>query len=272
MYILSDIGATKMRIAGSRNLDTFDEAVVLDTPWTYEEGLTHFVGIARSIAGEESIERVVVGVPAVLSRDKRSLETLTNLPNWNNHAFVDDLEKTIGARVFLENDTALVGLGEAVSGAGKGADIVVYVTISTGVNGVRIVKGMIDPSVFGFEIGYQYLSIGDVPRRWADMVSGKAVSERFGKHPRELGKENAIWEELARVTAFGIHNSILHWSPERVILGGSMFNDVGISVERVRAHLTEIMKAFPKIPDVVHSALGDTGGLSGGLVRLRQLA
>ncbi len=271
MNILADIGATKMRIAGSRTPESFDESTIIDTPLVYEEGIAHIADIAKSVAGNDPIERLIAGVPARLSHDKRQLITLTNLPNWNNHDLAGDLEKKLGAKVFLENDTALVGLGEATAGAGKDAEIVVYVTISTGVNGVRVVKGAIDPAAFGFEIGYQYLSIGDVPVRWADMISGKAISEKYGKHPKDLGKDNAIWEDLARTAAFGIHNSILHWSPDTVVIGGSMMNEIGISIDRVKAHLAEIMKAFPSLPNVLHATLGEVGGLWGGLAQLKRV-
>jgi len=80
-----------------------------------------------------------------------------------------------------------------------------------------------------------------------------------------------VWEELAQLFAYGLHNTILHWSPDRVVLGGSMFNEVGISVERVRAHVAEIMRKFPEVPEIVHSQLGDIGGLWGGVARLKQI-
>jgi predicted NBD/HSP70 family sugar kinase len=47
-----------------------------------------------------------------------------NLPRWNGAALADDLEAALGTQVILENDTALVGLGEATVGAGKGAAVV----------------------------------------------------------------------------------------------------------------------------------------------------
>jgi hypothetical protein len=50
-----------------------------------------------------------------------------------------------------------------------------------------------------------------------------------------------------------------------------MFNEVGISVERVRVHVGEIMRKFPAVPEIVHSKLGDVGGLWGGVARLKQL-
>jgi predicted NBD/HSP70 family sugar kinase len=103
-----------------------------------------------------------------------------------------------------------------------------------------------------------------------EMISGAAIEKRFGMHPRELGKDHEVWEELARVAAYGIHNTILHWSPDRVVIGGSMMNEIGIPVERIRHHLTDIMHKFPTLPDIVHSELGDLGGLWGGLALLKQ--
>jgi glucokinase len=262
-----------MRIAGAYDLSKFDPPTVLETPQSYETALALFIETAKHIAGTESISAIVIGVPGVLSSDKRSILKSEHLPQWGGHAFADDLAGSLSSKVHLENDTALVGLGEAVSGAGKGASIVAYITVSTGVNGARVVDGMIERSAIGFEIGAQYLS-HDLSHEGElatleELVSGSAIHAKYGVHPRDLGKDSPVWEELARITAIGIHNTILHWSPERVVLGGSMFNDIGIPVESVKDHLAKIMKKFPQIPEIVHSTLHDEGGLYGGLARLK---
>src|SRR5665213_1315792 len=135
MYILADIGGTKMRIAGSSDLTKFDAPTIFETSQSYEQDLVLFSDTARKIASEENISAIAIGVPAVLSSDKRSILKSEHLPHWDGQNFADDLEKTLQTKVFLENDTALVGLGEAVYGAGKAVPIVVYITVSTGVNG-----------------------------------------------------------------------------------------------------------------------------------------
>jgi predicted NBD/HSP70 family sugar kinase len=101
------------------------------------------------------------------------------------------------------------------------------------------------------------------------LISGSAVEKRYGVHPLELGADTPVWEELARIAAIGIHNTILHWSPDTVVFGGSMFNEIGIPIESVKVHLAAIMKKIPQIPNIVHSSLHDEGGLYGGLARLR---
>jgi len=45
---------------------------------------------------------------------------------------------------------------------------------------------------------------------------------------------------------------------------------VGIPIERVRHHLKDIFKIFPIIPPVELAALGDLGGLYGGLALHRE--
>jgi predicted NBD/HSP70 family sugar kinase len=269
MHILADIGGTNMRVAGSRDLQQFGEPVIIRTPQSYAEGMAAFVEAARKAAGSGKIESVAIGIKGVPAPDKRSVMTAPQnmLRDWKGKELAADIERGLGASsVRLENDTALVGLGEAVYGAGKGAGIVVYLTVSTGVNGVRIVDGHVDRG--HAEIGGQYLQVGDALKSLEDLISGAAISEKYGVHPREIDKDSPLWEDLARITAFGVHNAILHWSPERVVLGGSMFNQIGISVERVSAHVREVMRKLPATPDIVHSSLGDVGGLWGGLALL----
>jgi glucokinase len=271
MYIVADIGGTKTRIARSHDLETFDEPIIYDTPHPYEEGIRVFITRTLELAQGEPIERVVIGLPGAFNADRRSLFNAPNLGGWNKYPIADDLEHALNTLVTLENDTALVGLGEAAVGAGVGASIMVYVTVSTGIGGVRIVNGAVDANVYGFEIGHQYLFIENEPKELCDLISGTAVVEKYHIQPKELGLGAPVWDEFARYLAFGLHNTILHWSPNRIVLGGSMFNEIGISIDAVRAQLDEIMHIFPTVPEIVHSSLGNTGGLYGGLARLKQL-
>ncbi len=272
MHILADIGGTKTRIAGARDASGFGEPIILDTPKTYEDGIKVISAAAKKIAGDQAIESMIAGVRGSVTHEKGTMWDTGPLSGWAGRSIAQDFGLALSASsVYLENDTALVGLGEAVYGAGKGAAIAAYITVSTGVNGIRIIDGRLDRSMQGFEIGGQYLSL-DATQTLESMISGRSVSERFGMNPRELGKDHPVWQELAKVTAYGVHNTMLHWSPERVIFGGAMFNEVGIPVESVAAEVKAIMKKFHTVPEMVHSSLGDVGGLWGGLAILNQRA
>jgi predicted NBD/HSP70 family sugar kinase len=250
MYLLADIGGTKTRLAASKELHSFSEPVVFASPQDAAALVEELMQQAYKLTGGAAAP-MLIGKPIYMDIER-------------------EVRKRAGAEVYFENDTALVGLGEAHFGAGKGSDIFAYLTISTGVNGVRIVDGSIDRSAQGFEIGGQYLSI-EGKTSLEDLISGRAVQAHYGAHPKELGKEHPLWEESARILAYGLHNTILHWSPDRVALGGSMMNEIGIPVERVRFHLEAIRNKFPRVPEIVHAELKDLGGLWGGLARLRQL-
>ena len=272
MHILADIGGTKMRIAGSQGFTTFSEPIILNTPRSYDEGIKAVADVMKTVANGQKVQKIVIGRRGIIAHDKQSVLQDRSFPDWAQKPLVADVSQALKAdSVHLENDMELVGLGEAVHGAGEGVPIVVYITVSTGVGGSRIVDGRIDRFSQGFEPGGQYISM-DAMLSVEEMVSGAAVQKRFGVHPKELGKDNPVWEELARILAFGVHNSILHWSPDRVVLGGSMFNEIGISVERVAAHVKDIMRKFPEVPEIVHASLGDLGGLWGGLALLKQEA
>lgn len=271
MYLVGDIGGTKTRMARSDDLEKIDDPIVVPTPERYDEGIANVIKLAKELSKDATIEAISLDIAGLISPDGKIPLEAPHLPDWRGKPLSRELEAALGTPVHLLNDTAQVGLGEAVYGAGKGASILVYVTVSTGVNGVRIVDKKIDPAAQGFEIGGQYLFIGGNPKTLEELVSGRAVQEKYEVSPKLIEKDSPVWEELARTFAYGLHNTILHWSPDRVVLGGSMFNEVGIPVERVKAHVADIMTKFPEVPEIVHSQLGDLGGLWGGVARLKQL-
>jgi len=199
-----------------------------------------------------------------------------NLPDWNDKPFLDQVAKSLGAEVFFENDAALVGLGEAHFGAGKDAEIVVYMTVSTGVGGSRIVDGEIDRSMNGFEPGFQVID----PTRLlckdcsgptlSEHVSGNAVLHRFGKRAEDFAQDDPMWQDLAAWLAIGVNNSIVHWSPDVFVLGGSMIvGDPAISVDAVQKEFLSMEPIFSS-PKIVKAELGDRGGLYGAMALLEQ--
>jgi len=179
--------------------------------------------------------------------------------------------------VYLENDAAIVGLGEAMNGAGRGEEIIAYITVSTGIGGARIVDGKIDRNIFGFEPGHQIIDptgmlcpMCDSAGHLEGHVSGVALEARFNKKAYEI-TDPQIWEEEAKWLAYGLNNTAVYWSPSVIVLGGSMIiKSPGISIERVSHHLKKTLTIFPERPRLVKAELGDIGGLYGALEILKQ--
>lgn len=272
MYLLFDVGGTKMRVAISRDGLSLSEPVVETTPEEAMMGMRRMVEIAEQLI-DKKIDAVVGSLAGTFNRSRTEIFAGTNIPGWVGKNLVEELSGAFGGiAVFLENDAALAGLGEATIGAGKGKDIVVYITVSTGVGGARIVHGKIDANAMGFEPEYQIIDADGtiIPghRRLGRLVSGAALKERFGKQPEEI-TDPKIQEELASFLAIGLNNTIVHWSPDIVVLGGSVMNI--IPIERVREHLKKTLKPYKEPPPLERAALGDTGGLQGALIYLRQI-
>lgn len=250
-HLLGDIGRTKLRLVWAESLAAFEEPVVLPTPTDLNEGLNLIVEQVERFSRGRKLEGAVLGVSRKL---------------WEGAELASPLTTKLGAPVKIENDAALGALGEAVSGAGQGYKIVVYYTISTGVGGARIVSGKIDPAAYGFEPGQQIIESG---RTLEDHISGQAVEKQTGRKPFEI-TDNEFWQRNAHWLAQGLVNSIVHWSPEVVVLGGSMMKRPGIAVEEVTTALHSLLPSFYPPPKIVPATLGEWPGLHGGLALLRQ--
>lgn len=260
---LFDIGGTNTRVAISFDGQTIEGAEMVRTPKNFSEGVDLVSNMIKSKLNGASPAFAVGGIAGPLTRDKSGIANDKNLVGWSGFDFKLELGSKIGCDVILENDTALVGLGEAVYGAGKSEKIVAYITLSTGVNGVRIVNQQIEESVGGFEIGDQIINMGDNRYQGLEqLVSGAALQRRYGRPAHELD-DPAIWDEVAHIAAIGVFNTVLYWSPSIVVIGGSLVKR--ISIEKLKLTLKSLSKLSVDMPSVVKAELGDLGGLWGAL-------
>ncbi len=277
MYILFDIGGTKTRVAASFDLCTFGDPVKFETKHDYHEGIKILMDAIKTVSKGEKIIAIAGGIRGPLNHEKTGIISETTLTDWVGRPIAHVLEKKFNAPVYLKKDTAIVGLGEAHYGAGKGYDIVAYHTVSTGVGGVRIVNQVIDTSSVGFEPGHQELDIDrsvlghGIEHSLENLVSGAALEVRRGVKPYEIDQSDPVWKKLAEYLSFGIKNTILYWSPHVIVLGGSMIvgnprillNDIISEVE------TRLSGSVPR-PVIVDAALADEGGLYGAMALISQ--
>lgn len=273
MTLLFDIGGTKTKLVISEDEKTVSSPLIIPTHADGEKGIAEFICRARELAGEKKFSAIVGGLAGTFDRGRTRLLHATNISGWIHIPLKERLEFELGCPVRLENDSALAALGEATYGAGKGADIVVYITVSTGVGGARVVKGVIDPSVFGFEPGYQIVDATGFCKKCEKKhlgahISGRAITDHYGQLAAEI-KDPAIWSDIAVTLAYGLCNSIVHWSPDVVVLGGGIMQS--IPLEQVETRLKKILTVYPELPTLVRASLGDTAGLWGALALSKQI-
>ncbi|MBI4086625.1 ROK family protein [Candidatus Kaiserbacteria bacterium] len=284
MYALFDIGGTKTRVAVSDDLQGFGEPIKFDTPQAYGDGLAAVADAITKLAGGKHLDACAGGIRGPLLPDHSGIAGDDILIDWVGKSLARDLEKLTNAPVQIENDAALAGLGEAHFGAGKGYRIVAYHTVSTGVGGARIVDGKIDAASSGFEPGHQTIDIDKTvcptceSGELEDLISGTALEKRTGKKPKETSQNDPVWDELAHYLAHGLKNTIAYWSPDVIVLGGSMIlGDPRIKLEDVERHLTDLLAGLVSPPSadrrvgppIKDALLADVGGLYGAMALLK---
>jgi predicted NBD/HSP70 family sugar kinase len=265
MYILLDIGGTSTRIAISRSGENLDEVIKMPTVADFSEA----VGAIENIVGKYEgapVLGVCVGIAGPLDPDHSMTINAPHLPLWNGQPLKETLESMMQAPVVLENDCVLAGVGEASLGAGKNLPLVVYMTVSTGVGGARIIDGVPDVSRYGFEPGHQIISIDGEKFSLEQLISGTAIERRYGKKAESID-DPAVWERVAEDLAVGLNNTLVHWSPDIIILGGSVMKK--IPLDMLRKKFKEAVSIFPNVPPL-ERALLDESVLWGALMTAKR--
>jgi len=268
-----------MRVASSVDGDVMGESVIVPTPQSFDKGIEEFTRIAKELADGQKIKCLAGGIAGPLDRGKRMLVCAPNIPDWKEKPLCKKLEEALSAPVYLENDAVMSGLGESVYGAGRGENVMGYVTLSTGVGGCLIVRGEIAETRFGFEPGHQVINFQEkeiiclgckTPGDLEAYVGGAAVAKRFGKNPAEI-TDPKVWDELMRILSYGLHNMIMLWASDVLVLGGSMVaKKPGFDIETIRKYVKETNRIFQELPDIRLAELGDLNGLYGALAHAKR--
>jgi predicted NBD/HSP70 family sugar kinase len=262
--IVFDIGGTKMRVATVQGNHP-DAVEIIDTPRNPNDGITTLVSYARRIAGERGISELVGDISGVVKEGV--VIKSPHLPEWNKTDLALRLQNILQAPVTLFNDAELVALGEYEYGIGFHSKAMAYITVSTGVGSALIVDGAIDKDgEFNYEIGHQLIRGKELEAQ----VSGTAVKKMYGVEPKDFNNDTALFQ-MAEILGEAIYNTVLAWSPDTVVLGGSMItgerNTIPIAhvEETVNRLVTTI---YPHPPRIVKAKLSKIGGLYGGMAYL----
>lgn len=272
MNVLFDIGGTRTRIAMASNNQSFEQPVVVDTPADFEMAIELIVRTVRDLLGNQNIDKICGGLAGQTDVGGKVVFA-PNLPKWIGKNIVEAIAQELNAPVTVYNDTQLAGLGEVYFGAGNRDEITTYITISTGVGGARIVNGKLDKTASGTEPGWQYIfGQGQKSSRGTEFdalelfVSGTAMAKRYRVARAVDITDVKIWNEAAKLIAYGLYNAATFWSPHSILLGGSVMQS--ISIKQIVEHYSSITPPLPHTPSFHKAKLGDESGLYGALICL----
>ncbi len=260
MILLFDIGGTKSRFAiYNEGENSFSEPLIIDTPTHYSEGILAFNECVKKVTQGKKIDKAIGGFPGIIDEEK--VYVSPNLKDYEGKLLGYELERIFGVKPIIENDASLATLGEAVYGAGKGFEIVAYITISTGIGGGLVIDKKIQKQRYGFEPGHQIINY-KTREVLHDLISGTALSKKYNKPAKEI-KEPEVYEWLSEILGVALTNTILHWSPDVVVLGGSITKDIDIG--EVEDQIKQNLHIFPSIPKIKRAELGSYNGLWGAV-------
>ncbi len=231
----------------------------------YEDALNRIVALLRAAAdaADVGIEGIGIGCTGPVYPATGKIGNVDFLPGWQGANIAGDLSNIFGVPVAMENDADAVALGEAFHGAGRGRRHVIFVTVGTGIGGGIILNGRLYRGVGDShpEIGHHVIDPSGpqcfcgARGCWEVLARGPAIAEWFranapAGHPDLDGITAERVCELARVgdevaaravareagwLGIGIANLITIFSPEMVILGGSVMNSAPLFLAEIRA-------------------------------------
>jgi predicted NBD/HSP70 family sugar kinase len=265
-YLVFDMGGTKTRYALYANGKLNN--VVKTTTDVSKSGFDRFLAKLVKHAEGYDLDGVLGGMPGQCSGPDGVLSLAPNLPAWLGTPVVKQLKQSFGPQVTLLNDVMLGGVGEAHFGAGRADGVMVYFTVSTGTNAVRLLDGFPDRSISRYEVGRMIMSSEAGPVDLEETVGGAALERRMGRPPHDL-HDPELWQEHARRLAVGVYNVSLLWSPSVIVFGGSMMRDIDLKL--VDRHLRSLPQALLTFPELKYATLGDEMGLHGAVAWLQNL-
>ncbi|MDZ5710688.1 ROK family protein [Jeotgalibacillus haloalkalitolerans] len=209
---------------------------------------------------------------------------ITSTPKtaWRNYPLVKVLQDELRVPVRFTTDVNAAALGEAVSGAAKGIDSCLYITVGTGIGAGAVVSGKLLQGLSHPEMGHILLRRhsqdgfkGICPYHHdclEGMASGPAIEARWGEKAEELKEKAEVWELEGYYLAQALMQYILILSPKKIILGGGVMNQKQL-FSSVYIHLKELLNDYISLPNlseyIVSPALGDHAGITGALILAR---
>ena len=198
LILAFDFGGTRSRAA------LFDDELRLirraETLSQVSDGpeivIDRLIALGESLVGAAAPPKAIgIAAPGPLDTAAGLIIKAETLPGWSQVPLASALSRAFaGVPAFIENDASLGALAEYRLGAGRGADPMIYLTISTGIGGGAIINGELFTGAGGHAIepGHMRLPLPDGGiRRLEALASGTALGE-WARHRLATGAEPSI--------------------------------------------------------------------------------
>ena len=288
MYKLGiDLGGTKIEgiILDDNKKELFRRRIATEQEYGYEHILKNIKSLYKQLLEKINSKEHTLGIGTPGSISKQSgLMRNSNTTSLNGRPLKKDLQELLGRNFILQNDANCFALAEALSGAGKGYDMVFGVIMGTGCGGGIIYKGEILRGLqdIGGEWGHMsinpngpqcycgsrgcvetYISGGGLQRLYEEEFKKKAsfveiVEEYYSDEPNVKQFMEHFFNNYGRSMA----NLINILDPDIVVLGGGVSNFDELYNKGTEAVEKYIFSDSFYTP-IVKNRLGDSAGVIG---------
>jgi len=223
---------------------------------------------------------VGVGLPGPMDAAGRVARVCINLPGWEQVPLAEWLEPQLQRRVTLANDGNCAVVGEAWTGAARGYDDVLLLTLGTGVGGGVLLGGKlftghggaaaepglicVDPEGPPCNSGNrgsleQFCSIGGLGR--LSPLDPKELCRRADAGDAEA---LAVWRAYGRWLGIGLSSLVYVLTPRLVLIGGGLSAASAHFLPAAQAELEQRVQAESRAGlELRRAALGNGAGRLG---------
>ena len=223
---------------------------------------------------------VGVGLPGPMDASGRVARVCINLPGWEQVPLAEWLEPQLQRRVTLANDGNCAVVGEAWTGAARGYDDVLLLTLGTGVGGGVLLGGRlftghggaaaepglicVDPEGPPCNSGNrgsleQFCSIGGLGR-----LSPLDPKELCRRADGGDGEALAVWRTYGRWLGIGLSSLVYVLTPRLVLIGGGLSAASAHFLPAALAELEQRVQAESRAGlELRRAALGNGAGRLG---------
>ena len=278
-----DLGGTKIEgICLDENLNVVQRKRI---PTNQQNGYSHIIDTITFLVNDisKNISNYSIGVctPGAISKKTNRIKN-SNTQCLIGMPMKEDLEKSLGKQIALENDANCFAMAEAKLGAGIGYDVVFGVIMGTGVGGGIVVNGKIHTgrtNIAG-EWGHHklhqhgnscycgkhgcvetYISGPALERRWTELTNKTQTLPEIVQNLDD--KNGQKWKkEFLDNFGIGLANVIDILDPDVVIIGGGLSNIDFLYTQGKQYVYDNVFSDLVDTP-ILKNNLGDSAGVFG---------
>lgn len=220
----------------------------------YRQAIERMTDVCAKMAGSEHLDAVGISMTGEVNPIQGTVIDSIFFKEWNNKPLVSDLKEKLNCEVKLENDAVCAGLAEISNLTSHKHKNYTFISIGTGIGGVKLMKLSNSILVFPWDFGHMIVERNGAQcpcgqRGCLEMyASGSGIKAKYGK-PLENIDDPQVWLDLISYMAQAI-TSYLAVNPTEAFMfgGGIIFKKPGI-VDQIETKVREMATVSGRFPD-----------------------